>query len=479
VEQRAIVDAIRAGDPSGLAAAYDQYGDRLYGYCASLLKDPDLAADAVHDTLLVAAERIHQLRDPERFRAWLYAIGRNECLRQLRTRRRSVSLEAAAEVSDESIDLDAGPRQRELRDLVRHAVAGLSPRDREVLELGLRHDLDTADVAATLGVSASHARALLSRAREQLERAVGVVLVARDGRNDCPELAAILAGWDGQMTALLRKRVNRHLESCTVCGESRRRVASAPALLGTLPLLLPPPDLRARVLNNAFDPHLVAYRADLGHRAGRMDSNGFPVQHRVLPGSPRAMAAGAAVAVVALSVLLAVFGVPEQQRNLIGLPPFAAATPPDSAGQVGSGSYAGSSGQPPRQVTPASGPRTIASPSPRPSALIVPTEVDLHTASSTQIQISSRSGDISWTAVTDNPSVTVKPAAGRTTPGVDLGSSATISIPFIRSAGKATITFSYPGGSVSTLVTWDQVLLLPPGIILQLPTPTPTPPPIQ
>src|SRR5579859_4912783 len=121
MEGRTIVEAMRMGDPSGLAAAYDAYGDRLYGYCWSLLRDQDSASDALHDTLLVAGERIGQLRDPDRLRAWLYTIARHECLRQLRIRRRSVSLEEAGEFSDPSVDLDAGPRDRELRELVRAA----------------------------------------------------------------------------------------------------------------------------------------------------------------------------------------------------------------------------------------------------------------------------------------------------------------------------------------------------------------------
>jgi RNA polymerase sigma factor (sigma-70 family) len=317
VEGLGIVEAIRAGDPSGLAAAYDQYGDRLYGYCWSLLKDRESAADALHDTFLVASQRIDQLRDAERFRAWLYAIARNECMRQLRLRRRSVALEEASEVSDESVDLDAGPRELEMRALVRDAAAGLSPKDREVLELAIRHDLDPGELAATLQVSQSHARALLSRVREQLERALGAVLVARDRRNDCPELAAILAGWEGQMTVLLRKRANRHMETCSICSESRRRLVSAPSLLSMLsPLPLPPLDLRGRILHDAFDPNLVAYRAQLSDRAGRMYSDGFPRSGR-LPRAldPRRYGVHAAVAALALGAIVAGLGV-------AGLGPF-------------------------------------------------------------------------------------------------------------------------------------------------------------
>jgi RNA polymerase sigma factor (sigma-70 family) len=473
VEGPAIVEAIRAGDPSGLAAAYDQYGDRLYGYCASLLRDPDLAADALHDTLLVAGQRIDQLRDPERLRAWLYAIARNECLRQLRLRRRSVSLEAAAEVSDESVDLDAGPRRRELRALVQAAAAGLSPRDREVLELALRHDLDPAELSATLGVSQSHARALLSRARDQLERAVGAVLVARGGRDDCPELAALLAGWDGQMTALLRKRMNRHLESCAVCAESRRRLASAPALLSALPLLVPPPDLRARVLNDAFDPKLVAYRAGLGRRAGRMDSDGFPLQRRPL-WPPRPLVAAAMIALALGAGILVYLPAPGQVRSLAGVPPAVSASPTESGGALGSGPSGGptpttaGTGTASHRVAPASGARQ-ASPSAQPR-LVVPAEVDLQGSSTSQVQISARGGDLDWTATVSDPSVTVRPAKGHATTAAN--TSAAVSIPAVRGAGRATITFTYAGGSASTVVTWGRGFP-----IIVLPSPTPTLPP--
>lgn len=359
---------MRAGDPSGLAAAYDQYGDRLYGYCWSLLKDRDSAADALHDTFLVASQRIEQLRDAERFRAWLYAIARNECMRQLRLRRRSVALEEASEVSDESVDLDAGPRNRELQALVRDAAAGLSPKDREVLELALRHDLDSSELAATLQVSQSHARALLSRVREQLERALGAVLVARDRRNECPELAAILAGSEGQMTALLRKRVSRHLETCAICAESRRRLVSARSLLSLLvPLPLPPLDLRARVLHDAFHPNLVAYRAHLSDRAGRIDSDGFPRSGRL---DPRRYMVGAAAAALVLGGCVTGMGIagvgPFHPGSLSAVISAASPTPLTSAP---TGPLAQSITSPPSGPSPTAVSTSVTSPRPTPRSL--------------------------------------------------------------------------------------------------------------
>jgi DNA-directed RNA polymerase specialized sigma subunit, sigma24 homolog len=48
--------------------------DRLHDFCYALLRHREDAADAVADTFVIVAERIGQLRDPDRLRPWLYAI---------------------------------------------------------------------------------------------------------------------------------------------------------------------------------------------------------------------------------------------------------------------------------------------------------------------------------------------------------------------------------------------------------------------
>jgi hypothetical protein len=57
-----------------------------------------------------------------------------------------------------------------------------------------------------LGISRNHAHALLSRARDQLATALGALVVARTGRQECPDLNAMLAEWDGALTVLVQAR---------------------------------------------------------------------------------------------------------------------------------------------------------------------------------------------------------------------------------------------------------------------------------
>jgi RNA polymerase sigma factor (sigma-70 family) len=263
-----LVAGVLAGDREAFAAVYDRYADRLYDFCASVLRDRHEAEDAVQDTFVLAAQRLAQLNDPERLRPWLYAVARSVALRKARTRKRVV---LDTEVGD-MVDPDAGP-QREaelsaLRDLVWSAAAGLSERDRALLDLHLRQGLDGAELGEAMGVSAGHAYVLLSRLRDQVERSLGALLIARLGRDDCAELNGLLSGWDGRFSPVMRKRVARHIDNCAVCEGRRMRMVSPLALLAAVPLVTAPLYLRERVMDQV---ELVAYeRTTATPRPSRM-----------------------------------------------------------------------------------------------------------------------------------------------------------------------------------------------------------------
>jgi RNA polymerase sigma factor (sigma-70 family) len=280
--------AVVAGNPAGLAAAYDSYAASLHAYCRSLLAEPADAADAVQDTFVVAAARLGRLRDRDRLRPWLYAVARNECYGRLRDQARRADLDGtgemaylAAEVSvDDDIDAGTPAEREELRGLVLDAIGGMSPGDREIIELNLRHDLSGSDLAEVLGVSTSEANALASRTRGQLERSLGALLVARTDRRQCAELDALLDSWDGRLTSRRRKRVARHIEGCPTCGARKLLELSPAMLLSALPLVTLPADLRRQVLWLISDSSAdaVSYRARVVDRAEPFSASGFPVQ---------------------------------------------------------------------------------------------------------------------------------------------------------------------------------------------------------
>ena len=324
-----VVASIVAGDPEGLAAAYDRYSGPLFGYCQSLLREPDDAADAVQDTFVIAASKVGRLRDPERLRAWLFTVARNECLHRLKARRAAAVLEDIPERPDESVDVGGEAERAESRELIRAAVGGLNDGERDVINQ-LWHGLEIPEVATVLGVSRNHAHSLFSRARYQLEASVGVLVVGRSGRKDCPALDQLLHDWDGRLTAPLRRRVGRHIDRCSVCSDRRRRELRPATLLSVAPgalagfalagggpasLVLAPAGLRATVLHLAVDhgAAAAAYRAAMGQGTRSFQLNGFPQPAHVghlglvrIAHLPLSAVGGTAAAATATVVVLAV-----------------------------------------------------------------------------------------------------------------------------------------------------------------------------
>jgi RNA polymerase sigma factor (sigma-70 family) len=348
MQDREIVAAIVAGQPGGLAAAYDRYAQPLHAYCCTMLGEPSDAADAVQDTFIIAGAKLGGLRDPDRLRPWLYAVARNECHRRLRGRAAAAPLDDADEMADDAPDVGVAAEQAELRQLVRSALGGLNPGEREIIELNLRHELDGADLAAALGVSRNQAHALASRARTQFETALGALLVARTGQESCPYLAAILDGWDGELTVLLRKRINRHIENCDICDERKRNELSPAALLSLLPVALLPIGLRRELFRLVADRSPVAaeHRDLVVQRAGPMGPDGFPRPAGGLPPVRRTFSRTALLTGAAAVAVLLLGGGVVFAANLLGhsgpAPAALAATPSaagsSSGGPLGTGS---------------------------------------------------------------------------------------------------------------------------------------------
>ena len=285
-----LVAAVVEGDPAALAAAYDQFAPALYGYCRSLLSEPADAAGAVRDTFVVAEVKLPLLRDPSRLRPWLYAVARNECRRRLHGDGAAVPLtDDEFGAGEATADLGLALEQAQQREMVSSALAGLDPGDREIVELSLRHEFYGADLADALGVPRNQAQALTTRARTRFEAALGALMVARSSLGSCQELSWILGDWDGELTGPLRKQVRRHISTCEICGEHRRRQVNPMALLSVLPEPVLPESLQHEALSLLADtsPGAAQERAEIAERAEPFAAVRLPGAAGPAGGAPR------------------------------------------------------------------------------------------------------------------------------------------------------------------------------------------------
>src|SRR3984957_1749235 len=457
--------AIVAGDPEGIAEAYDSYALPLYSYCRSLLHEPADAADAVQDTFLIATAKLGSLRDPGKLRPWLYAVARNECYRRLRAGVTTSALDEAGDMTAEAVDVASAIEQAEVRQFVRDAIAGLNPGERDVIELSLVHGLDSDELADALGVSRNHAHALASRARGQLERSLGALLVARTGREACASLDALLAGWDGQLTVLMRKRISRHIDQCETCGELKRRELSPALFAGALPLVALMPGFREHVLKMCADHSAagLAHSASVAARAGQFGSAGFPKPslppgvsgwHRVLRHSHALAAGGAAAPAVAGIGAVLVIGGGAPQSHAPGAGARGSAGPGVNANSRGApsggpGSSPGAGGS--RRAPPVSGTASPGGPTAPP---VLATGPGSHPAPGSSGSATQASGSSSSGSGPSAPASSSSSSAPASSPAPVVQGTLTVSLSrlvlvAVNGHGVGTFTLTAKGGPVS------------------------------
>ena len=107
---RTIVDQARQGDEEAFGALVREVGDRCIFIAHRILRDANLAEDAVQVALVQVWRELPALRDLDRFEAWLHRILVNACYAEARRGRHFaadvVLLETDAPASADAFSLD-------------------------------------------------------------------------------------------------------------------------------------------------------------------------------------------------------------------------------------------------------------------------------------------------------------------------------------------------------------------------------------
>lgn len=149
-----------AGDVEAFChLAEERWGD-LVAVSRSILADGD-AEDVVQESLMMAWQRLHRLREPAAFSAWLKRIVVRRALGRARRRRPLVPLEEWNGVCDHEGGLNAALD-------VGRLLAALSPRQRAVAHLSWLDGLTDREIGALLGMAPVSVRVHRLRARRRL-----------------------------------------------------------------------------------------------------------------------------------------------------------------------------------------------------------------------------------------------------------------------------------------------------------------------
>ncbi len=159
MDQRELVGRARQGDHDAFAGLVDPALARLDAAARLILRDPELARDAVQEALIRAWRDLPGLRDPDRFDAWLRRLTVNACLDLARRRqRRPIEVELKPLDSPATSDLSGALADREL---VNTALRRLDPSHRAVVAMYYLLGMPLPEVAASLGIPLGTAKSRL------------------------------------------------------------------------------------------------------------------------------------------------------------------------------------------------------------------------------------------------------------------------------------------------------------------------------
>jgi RNA polymerase sigma-70 factor, ECF subfamily len=167
---RDVVEQAMRGDHDAFATLVNWTADRMFAIATRILRDTNLAEDALQGAFVSAWRQLPTLRDPDRFEAWLRKLVVHSCYAESRRRRMWVSNVKVLpvdgpEASDQLVSVAD-------RDVLDRAFRRLSVEQRAVFVLHHHVGLPLVEIAETLGVPAGTARSRLHYATQALRAAI-------------------------------------------------------------------------------------------------------------------------------------------------------------------------------------------------------------------------------------------------------------------------------------------------------------------
>jgi len=158
------------GDQRAFELLYERYTTRICRYLSRMTGNDGVGCELTQETFLKAWEALPALREPTRFAGWIYRIATN-CAYNYQHRAKHLQIVPwDAYRRDEELSVAGPEEQVEETELLKQALARVSPTYRPCLILYVIEELPQRKIAELLKIKESSVSKYVSRGKEELRQ---------------------------------------------------------------------------------------------------------------------------------------------------------------------------------------------------------------------------------------------------------------------------------------------------------------------
>jgi len=165
-----LLTRIGGGDEQAFEALYRRYRARLTRFLTNLLRRPHLVEEVLDDTMVAVWQNQASFRGASKPSTWIFAIAYRKAMKALRR----LDEPLAAGPRDDRASDEAPPDDRiwreQRRQLLRDAMAQLSPDHRAVVDMTYFHEMSCREVAEVMNCPVDTVKTRMFHARRHLKR---------------------------------------------------------------------------------------------------------------------------------------------------------------------------------------------------------------------------------------------------------------------------------------------------------------------
>jgi len=176
-----LIKLFQDGNEGAYVQLVENYKDRLYNFLYGIIRDVDLAEDLSQETFIKVFIHKDSYRGPYKFSTWMYTIGKNLALTELRKlkRRKTSSFTdinsrseewGEIQIPDPAESIDDTMSNEEKSKIIQKAIYQLSQDFMIVIILRDIQELSYEDISTILEVPIGTVKSRINRGREKLRQ---------------------------------------------------------------------------------------------------------------------------------------------------------------------------------------------------------------------------------------------------------------------------------------------------------------------